>query len=90
MKINVKDYPDIAEALRDRVVQLEAENAELRVELARIKPSWNDAPKWAEYLMLSWCPWAWYVGDPTTKTDVLMDCVTLDRSASLERRPESE
>ena len=40
--------------LHNEVYALHVENTRLRAELARIKPSWDDAPEWATTL---------YIGD---------------------------
>ena len=44
--------------------ELKAENERLRAELARIKPSWDDAPEWATHLSLRRAPWVWTRIDP--------------------------
>ena len=40
-----------------KIQSLQRENQELRAELAAIKPSWDDAPEWAECLIANWI-WA--------------------------------
>ena len=50
---------------RDKiVVKYRDENERLRAELARIKPSWDDAPEWATHLSLRRAPWVWTRIDP--------------------------
>ena len=40
-------------AAMEEIGRLREENDSLRAELARIKPSWDDAPEWADELVLS-------------------------------------
>ena len=44
--------------------ELKAENERIRGELARIKPSWDDAPEWAKWLASDEDgDWEWYEAD---------------------------
>lgn len=62
-----------------------------------MKPSWNDAPEWAQYLAMdSDGVWCWYRSKPTPddhfciwfSTDCRYEHVDSDWQDSLESRPE--
>ena len=49
----------------DRVKEVVEENDRLRAELARIKPSWDDAPEWANHLApTDDIAWWWHENSP--------------------------
>ena len=68
----------VVSALERENTKLRAQLAELRAELARIKPSWDDAPEWATSYF---CTAFWYEGEKE-RHKYLCDFV--------EGRPESE
>lgn len=52
----------ILELMKKKIERLEAENDQLRAELASIKPDWDTAPEWATTLIAIW---TWNAGDHT-------------------------
>lgn len=64
-----------------------------------MKPSWNDAPKWAQYLAMDGdCEWYWYASKPSIASidyvwycdDCQYERADSDWKESLESRPEPE
>ena len=69
-----------------------AENKRLRAELAALKPSWDDAPEWAEYLALDYestCfVWQWRESQIAIGKRI-QSAMVLSWRDTLERRPEA-
>ena len=68
----------------DRVKEVVEENDRLRAELARIKPSWDDAPEWANHLApTDDITWWWHENSPYNHglVTVMVKSTGRDRSA---------
>ena len=82
------------------IERLEAENERLRAELARIKPSWDDAPEWAQWFAVDGSgAHCWYESKPTMIKEYaawvahdkfLLATVRSNWRETLERRPKDD
>jgi hypothetical protein len=70
---------------------LKEENAQLRAELAKIKPPWEDAPEWATCVCIDqlFIEWVWHEKEPL-HTKRMQSAKTITWRETLERRPEDE
>ena len=51
-----------------------------------MKPSWNDAPEWAQWLAMDEdCEWFWYEKKPSLSLTVFRDAGGMVKSARRER-----
>ena len=60
----------ILELAKKKIERIEAENDQLRAELARIKPDWDDAPANATHRAIDIDgDWLWFIGEPHGSDD---------------------
>ena len=90
---NILLTPEKAAAIINECVRLQIreakkhhENTDLRAELARIKPSWDDAPEWAMWLRAPFgIIWDW---ETVNRDDGAVAMKRIEPRETLERRPE--
>ena len=80
VNLSVKNLNEI----KAKVTEVMDENVRLRAELARIKPSWDDAPEWANHLApTDDITWWWHENSPYNHglVTVMVKSTGRDRSA---------
>lgn len=73
--------------LKDELIDVLRERNDLAAELAKYKPSWDDAPEWAQYCVTA-TRRAWYELDPRQQWSTTGVRLMHDKDDNeLERRP---
>ena len=64
--IDVAEYKRILNQRDTTIIEQADTIAQLRAELARLKPSWKDAPEWAEWIAMDDDgEWNWHMTKPS-------------------------